>query len=264
MATKKRKRKLAARRPPGNERSAEPRGGASARTPGSSDAAERRSRKEAARQRHEQEQKRLRRRQRTTRVITVLSVVVVGYVAIQFFGRTNSPNTPAVLVSPSGSPVDAASLPGLQDRGPPWTNGANAQLGARVTAIGLPPEGTTLHTHEHLDVFVNGHAVAVPENIGLGSVVSPLHTHDGSGIIHVEASTTGPFTLGQFFDVWGVQLTPDCLGNLCGGGVTVWVDGHRVAGDPRLVQLVEHQEIVVAYGAPPKPIPSSYRFPALL
>jgi hypothetical protein len=259
MANKKRKRTAPARGSAGSEPA---RGRAqAAREP---DTRERRARKEAARIRREEERKRILRRQRWSRVITVTAVVFVGLLAIRVFGRTNSPNTPAVFVAPSASPVDPATLPGMQDHAAPWTNGADAQLGARLTAIGLPPEGTALHTHEHLDLFVNGHPVTVPEGIGLGSVASPLHTHDDSGIIHVEASTQGPFTLGQFFDVWGVKLTSDCLGTLCGGGLEVSVDGHVATGDPRQIQLVNHQEIAVAYGTPPASLPSTYRFPALL
>ena len=59
------------------------------------------------------------------------------------------------------------------------------------------------------------------------------------------------FTLGQFFGVWGVRLTPRCLGGYCsstGKRVWVFVDGRRISDDPRLVVLAEHEEIVVAYG----------------
>jgi hypothetical protein len=34
-------------------------------------------------------------------------------------------------------------------------------------------------------------------------VFSPLHTHDTSGIIHVESPTVRSFTLGEFVDLWG-------------------------------------------------------------
>jgi hypothetical protein len=260
MANKKRRRKPPARRgTTPDAASREHRGAARG-----ADTPERRAHKEAARRRREQELKRKRRRQFRSRILTVTAVVFVGLVAIRFLGRTNSPGTPAVYVSPSASPVDPATLPGMQDHAAPWANGANGQLGARISAVGLPPEGTTLHTHQHLDVFVNGRAVPVPGGIGLGSVGSPLHTHDDSGIIHVEASTTGPFTLGQFFDVWGVRLTSDCLGGSCGEGVKVYVDGHLATGDPRQIRLVNHQEIAVVYGTQPSTRPSSYRFPALL
>jgi hypothetical protein len=46
-------------------------------------------------------------------------------------------------------------------------------------------------------------------------VFSPIHTHDTSGIVHIESPTVRPFTLGQFFDVWGVRFTSDCIGGDC-------------------------------------------------
>jgi sulfur carrier protein ThiS len=33
--------------------------------------------------------------------------------------------------------------------------------------------------------------------------MSPLHTHDGTGTIHVESSVNRDYTLGEFLDVWG-------------------------------------------------------------
>jgi sulfur carrier protein ThiS len=33
--------------------------------------------------------------------------------------------------------------------------------------------------------------------------MSPLHTHDSSGIIHVESLVERDYTLGEFLDVWG-------------------------------------------------------------
>jgi hypothetical protein len=45
----------------------------------------------------------------------------------------------------------------------------------------------------------------------------------------------------------------------------VYSNGKLVSGDPRALPLPEDEEIVVTYGAKaelPKPIPSSYPFPA--
>jgi hypothetical protein len=111
----------------------------------------------------------------------------------------------------------------------------------------------------------------VPAGIGIdaaGRFVSPLHTHDSTGVVHVESPTVQLYTLGELFAVWGVRFTPSCLGGDCAGGgsgLRVFVDGRPVAGDPLLVPLEEHEEIVVALGTPaelPKPVPSSYAFPA--
>ena len=39
-------------------------------------------------------------------------------------------------------------------------------------------------------------------NIGLSGCDEPLHTHDTSGIIHVEAPANTQYTLAGFFEVW--------------------------------------------------------------
>jgi hypothetical protein len=46
----------------------------------------------------------------------------------------------------------------------------------------------------------------VPANIGIdeqAGYLTSLHTHDATGIIHVESPTRRSFNLGDFFDVWG-------------------------------------------------------------
>jgi hypothetical protein len=165
------------------------------------------------------------------------------------------------------------ALPGELVGPAPWPRNV-ARLRARLAAIGLPAlaeGGTRLHIHQHLDVFVHGRRVRVPAGIGIdaaGRFVSPLHTHDSTGVVHVESPTVQLYTLGELFAVWGVRFTPSCLGGDCAGGgsgLRVFVDGRPVAGDPLLVPLEEHEEIVVALGTPaelPKPVPSSYAFPA--
>jgi hypothetical protein len=155
----------------------------------------------------------------------------------------------------------------------PW--GKNeTQLRARLAALGLPAlpvEGKLVHTHEHLDLYLNGKHVAVPANVGIGSdprYYSPLHTHDRTGILHVESPTNTTYTLGQFFGVWGVRLTPTCVGTYCASGektVRAFVDGKPFDGNPAQIPLRRHEEIVLAYGTRaqvPKRIPSSYRFPS--
>jgi hypothetical protein len=78
----------------------------------------------------------------------------------------------------------------------------------RIKAAGLPVlsmEGSAEHFHAHLDVFVDGKPVVVPAYIGFSFAVtgqpngiSALHTHDESGIIHIEAPVAGDtYTLGQ-------------------------------------------------------------------
>lgn len=162
-------------------------------------------------------------------------------------------------------------LPGILTTAPPWDTNID-QLQQRLRAIGLPAlteEGQLVHTHQHLDLFVDGKPVAVPDDIGIGrSFISPLHTHvGGDGVLHVESPTAVSYSLGQFFAVWGVRLDARCIGGRCEGDgkrLRVWVDGKPVEGDPTRVVLADHQEIAIAYGTPdqmPDPVPSSYDFP---
>ncbi len=164
-------------------------------------------------------------------------------------------------------------LPGIQAGQPPW-GPETTQLRARLAAIGLQglsAEGQVQHTHQHLDLYVDGRRVAVPPDIGISrsaGFLSPIHTHDATGIIHVESPSLRDFTLGQFFDVWGVRFDGHCVGGVCDGSgrvLSVFLNGQSYTGDPRSLVLAAHQEIVVAIGTAaqlPTPIPASYAFPA--
>lgn len=75
-----------------------------------------------------------------------------------------------------------------------------------------------LDNHATLNVTYNGQTQLVPQNIGIAENpllygdhsldmygmegMSPLHTHDASGTIHVESNTKRDFTLGEFLDIW--------------------------------------------------------------
>ena len=176
--------------------------------------------------------------------------VSAAFLTLVFVGRPSSPSANA-----------------------PW--GANsAHLRERLRAHDLPAlpvEGKALHTHEHLDLYLNGRHVAVPANVGIGSdprFYSPLHTHDRTGILHVESPTRTTYTLGPFFTEWKVRLDRTCIGGYCAAGsrtLQAFVDGTRVEGDPVRIPLRRHAEIVIAFGTQadlPKRIPSSYSFPA--
>ena len=165
---------------------------------------------------------------------------------------------------------DRNTLPGIQTGPMPWLAEIE-HLRSRLRAISLPAlsaEGTLLHTHQHLDILVKGNPVTVPAGIGINETarfISPIHTHDETGVIHVESDEIRVFTLGQFFDIWGVRFTKDCIGGYCGNATSalkVFSNGNPVTGDPRLLALSPHQEIAVIYG-PSKtgsPVPSKYQF----
>jgi hypothetical protein len=206
--------------------------------------------------------------------VAVVLAIVIGVVALTAGGGSSGGSSGG---SPGGSSDTTATrattpaLPGAQTGPPPWTNGATG-LAARLQAIGLPAlpeEGTVLHIHQHLDVFVSGRRVRVPAGIGIDpqlQFISPLHTHDTTGVMHVESPQPSMFTLGQFFEVWGVPLSAQQIGGLRVGGGRVlraWVNGRPVSGDPAATRLAAHQQIVVAFGTaaqmPERP-PSSFEF----
>src|SRR5439155_4801086 len=116
------------------------------------------------------------------------AALLVGLVRFYQLYRSASPSTGPIYL-PSLTVSDPSSLPGIQTGQPPWNAGTGG-LRDRLRALGLPAlgsEGTALHTHEHLDVFVHGRPVTVPADIGIdrtGGFISPLHTHDPSGVIH--------------------------------------------------------------------------------
>jgi len=91
---------------------------------------------------------------------------------------------------------------------------------AQLPAFPFPclAESTAIHIHPWLRIVINGQNVTIPAAVGIenpsfetaggykvavsGSCFEPLHTHDSSGIIHIESGTNSPFTLGDFFRVW--------------------------------------------------------------
>jgi hypothetical protein len=179
---------------------------------------------------------------------------------------------PCALVAPAAPPTAPRRTPA------PWP--APRYALSRIAYSGLTPLlGTPIrHDHVHLDVIVDGREVTVPAGVGIaepadtgpcpplggkrgdcatghvyfGQVANaPLHTHSASGLIHIEADRRGRYTLGQFFDEWGVRLDARCVGGYCTSGkkeLRVFVDGRRRRGDPRAIVLGNHQELAVVYG----------------
>lgn len=97
------------------------------------------------------------------------------------------------------------------------------------------------HIHPTLQIIVNGVSEKLPANIGLSdSCEHALHTHDTSGTLHVEAQDLHPYTLGEFFAVWGRELvTPEFSSMI--------VDGATTKGDPRTLVLKDKQQIILSY-----------------
>jgi hypothetical protein len=88
-----------------------------------------------------------------------------------------------------------------------------------------PPQGNdnnnkpmVMHIHPSITIVdSNGKQMPLPTDIGINPSLwkdhsldqfgmqgmSPLHTHDSSGTVHVESNAQRDYSLGQFMDVWG-------------------------------------------------------------
>lgn len=130
---------------------------------------------------------------------------------------------------------------------------------------------TPMHIHVSLALFNGPQQATIPEDIGRNPArwvdhsldqyldlregasgsFAPIHTHDTSGTIHVEASVTMAFTLGEFFSIWGQPFGPNQVVNLVRDDshtLTMTVDGVDDSEWGALV-LVDQQQIEIHYDA---------------
>ena len=173
--------------------------------------------------------------------------------------------------SSSSSAPPASPSPSLTlTTGPPPWPGPTVGVSALAETAGLPmlpKEALNEHIHAHLDVFFQGQSVTVPADIGIDLVaqaISPLHTHDTSGVVHIESPTVKDYRLGQFFTEWGVQMANGCVAGLCAPqyAIALYVNGNAVQTPPEALVLHAHDEIALVIGTPPSTIPGSFAFPA--
>jgi hypothetical protein len=212
--------------------------------------------KELARRQREEMRKRAQRAERMRRLMWVTGIGAALALAVFWITKPDEPAT------------RPETLPGELTTEAPWpANGDQAP--ERAEAIGLPAEGTTMHEHANVQVFVEGEPVAVPTNVGIDEAaqeVLSLHTHEASGTVHMESAEVRDFTLGEFFDVWGVRLSETCVGGYCEEGeaqLRVFKDGQEVTGPIRDLVLDDQSVVVLAFGTEdqlPDPIPDTFDF----
>ncbi|MFF7636197.1 hypothetical protein ACFZB9_24070 [Kitasatospora sp. NPDC008050] len=182
----------------------------------------------------------------------VLGLAVLGGLTAVVMGDRGGGTAAA---DTAGMPAQPRTTAEGRTSAPPWS--APADPSAAVAAAGLPmlgSEGTVEHVHAHLDVYLDGRAVTVPALVGIdegAQRISPLHTHDTSGVIHIESPVRADFTLGQFMTEWQVSLAADHLGGArtdAAHTLTAYVNGKPVTGDPAAIRLGAHDEIALVYG----------------
>ncbi|MEO6209742.1 MAG: hypothetical protein ABIQ10_06400 [Gemmatimonadaceae bacterium] len=147
--------------------------------------------------------------------------------------------------------------------------------GQGQTVGGIACDGSVpvQHIHVHLTLIANGVQRAIPLGIGAkqGEVISNfvvdahcyywVHTHDASGIIHIESPNAAQLHVGELFAIWGQPLSRSNVGGFA-GAVTAYVDSTRYDGDLGSLGFVAHQQITLIVGTVPSQLPV-YAFPSV-
>jgi hypothetical protein len=191
------------------------------------------------------------RRKSSFKLTTFLLIVVAGPSALVAAGCGSSGND-----APPGLTIRGPGLqtsPPAQPPSPAWRP-EYAHLAQRLKEIQIPPGGQEkFHIHAMLHIYVNGLLAPLPAEIGLDpaqGIESSMHTHDGTGIIHMEAPHPFNYTLGDFFAVWGVKLGPAQVGGLTGLGgdhLHFFLNGKPLSNPAALV-LHRYDSVVIGYG----------------
>jgi len=207
--------------------------------------------------------------------ICIAIAVVLIFAGFGFSKWNDYRQYSAAIATPTPGPNANAKQIQLADGAtigkPAFAIGNSADGGNGSPVDGIQCEATervTLHVHAHLALFANGVQIQIPPGIGAAQATQCLywtHTHDASGIIHVEAPeykspSGGPYVLGNLFDVWGEPLSRTQVTDRYKGPVTAYVNGAEYSGDLRAIPLTAHQQITLEVGKPLVP-PPNYAFP---
>jgi hypothetical protein len=128
-------------------------------------------------------------------IAVVVTAGIVGLNVADFKTPMSSPSSPPSMSSTATAPSSSAPIDGIEC-------GAMEQL--------------DFHIHAHLDIFINGQHSTVPALIGITyKCFYWLHTHDESGVIHLESPVKRDFTLGHLFDIWNKSSRRNNLQRYC-------------------------------------------------
>ena len=199
---------------------------------------------------------------------TVTALIMTACSSTASSGSSNGSSGGAASTSTTTAGTQAAPSTAAAAN---WSR--NPDQTSTALKAGLPMLGSEMlqvHYHAHLDVIVDGQPVTVPQYVGIdenAQTITALHTHDTSGVLHIESGKDTPFTLGQFFTEWGQPLSATQVGPVALGAdkeLHVIVNGKEVTGDPAAYVLKAHDEVAVWVGAKGQApqVPSSYAFPA--
>lgn len=136
-------------------------------------------------------------------------------------------------------------------------------------------EQLSYHIHAHLTIYVDGANVPLVANTGIApiGVTSSssvtcyywMHTHDTTGVIHIESPTTKLYTLNQYLDIWekfSSTSSPFPTQLSSPTGWTIYVNGKQVNTDFSHLQLTAHEVVTIAYNSPNIKPDTTYSFAA--
>ncbi|HEX4788498.1 MAG TPA: hypothetical protein VH372_08555 [Actinospica sp.] len=188
--------------------------------------------------------------------VGVLVIIVVAGLVTLFVSQSNKDKTQAAASASASAQVGESNL-----LAPTWS-GLKGQTIDGVSSNQM--EQLAYHIHAHLSIFINGKQMTVPYGIGIeqpwstqadgdsefvdsGAAFYYLHTHDDTGVIHIESPNSTQYTLGQFFAEWNQPLSTTQIGPDT-GSVIVYVNGSKYSGDPSSIKLTSHEVIQLDLG----------------
>jgi hypothetical protein len=138
------------------------------------------------------------------------------------------------------------------------TGGNGSQVDGVICGAGM---AETFHVHSHVAIFNNGQWLQFPQQVGiLPQCNYELHTHDNTGIIHIETPNMKDFTLGEFFDIWGMPLSSTNVAGITSNNIVIYIndngDVRRYTGDPRAIPLTSLRDITFQIGSPIATLPT--------
>ena len=166
-----------------------------------------------------------------SRLLLALLVVVMGAVSAALAA-------PALRDDPPSTPVAVA-----EDEFAYRVDGALRR--AQAAGVGREPRDDQQHVHAAVRLIVDGIEYHPPRDVGLvdAGALLAIHTHDASGVVHMhQAKGARPFTLGQLFAVWGIQVDGSGAGE-----PRTWING-RPRPLSMEVPLTDHADVVVEAG----------------
>ena len=104
--------------------------------------------------------------------------------------------------------------------------------------------------HPAVDIEVLGQKQKIPKGIGItDKFMRVIHTHDETGVLHVESPYPHQFYLKDFFTIWNRTFNSTCIFEYCADGdntLEVFVNGAK-SSDFDNIPLREHDKISIVY-----------------